>query len=75
MGKDEILNIKHGNKFWLSLHLRDFILFWRFWGVNFKVEFVKKCEFWFTWFTPKWHNNRGPYLTTKIGFLRIMRGY
>jgi hypothetical protein len=32
-------------------------------------------SFWFNYFTPMWHESRGPYITCGFLKFRIMRGY
>jgi hypothetical protein len=32
-------------------------------------------RFWFHFWTPKWHEGRGPYLSVGLGIVAIYRGY
>lgn len=76
MAWDTVCSITRGHRFWLSLHLRDFILVFRWWGVNFRMSWdSKRMGAWFHWWTPVWHKGRGPYITMGLGPLRLMRGY
>jgi hypothetical protein len=65
---------------WISLHLLDFINFWKRSGVNWAIKIVPKDHPandrpWFHWWTPRWHEERGPYITMGIRRLRFYRGY
>lgn len=39
------------------------------WAIRFNKGF------WADWWTPIWHEGRGPYVTIGLGFLAIYRGY
>lgn len=45
--------------------------FFQFWVIRFS----KDIRFWAHWWTPKWHEGRGFYLTLGLGIIRIYRGY
>jgi hypothetical protein len=32
-------------------------------------------RWWFEWWTPCFHEGRGPYISIGIGWIRILRGY
>lgn len=32
-------------------------------------------QFWAEWWTPGWHEGRGPYVTIGLGYVAIYRGY
>jgi len=37
---------------------------------------IRFCKgFWAHWWTPVWHNGRGPYLSVGLGLIAIYRGY
>lgn len=75
----------HSYKFgeiWINFHLLDLINVWKRKGVNWKVEIAPKNYNpyisnmpWFHWWTPKWHDEKGPYITIGVGRLRFYRGY
>ncbi len=48
------------------------------WHVIFKhwaVRFTISKQFWIHWWTPRWHEERGPYVSIGLGLIRIYRGY
>lgn len=42
------------------------------WAIN-----CKRCHwgFWLHYWTPVWHQGRGPYLTVGLGIVAVYRGY
>jgi hypothetical protein len=81
MGKHRILNYYRGSNFHISLHLMDFKNIFKVRGINFR--FAKNHAFrnkyvngwWLSYWTPTWHEGRGPYVTIGLGVVEIMRGY
>ena len=51
--------------------------------MNPKWEILKRWHiflsrpfrFWVHYWTPRWHEGRGPYFSVGLGFFRLMRGY
>jgi len=75
----QILDIGPGRDVWINIHILDLINVWKIAGVNWKVKFAPKNQqghrYWFHWWTPVWHEERGPYITMGVGRLRFYRGY
>jgi len=73
-----LIDFRRGD-FWISFHLLDLINVWKRTGVNWKVKLAPKNQrggqYWFHWWTPVWHEERGPYITMGIHRLRFYRGY
>lgn len=42
---------------------------------HWAIRFALSKKFWAQWWTPKWHDGEGPYITIGIGLIRIYRGY
>uniref|UniRef100_A0A6M3JKM8 Uncharacterized protein n=1 Tax=viral metagenome TaxID=1070528 RepID=A0A6M3JKM8_9ZZZZ len=42
---------------------------------NWHIDTSKHFRFWAHWWTPIWHDGRGPYFTFGIGYIKIGRGY
>ncbi len=43
-------------------------------SAKWSIAFLPR-KFWFHLWTPKWHKNRGPYLTCGLWIIAIYRGY
>ena len=41
---------------------------------GWSVKFLPK-EFWWHWWTPSWHEGRGPYISIALFVISIFRGY
>ncbi|OGB61447.1 MAG: hypothetical protein A2Y94_13795 [Caldithrix sp. RBG_13_44_9] len=71
--------------FWIGIKLmgEKRFHFWdpKYWRVIFHKLFEihpsghRLPDFWIHLWTPKWHKNRGPYISIGIGFIAIHRGY
>ena len=49
---------------------------WKHEKVNYKLEFSWKHRgFWIHLWTPKWHRDRGPYISIGLYVIRFIRGY
>lgn len=59
----------------MSFHYQDIWRVFKTKGVNWLFDFKANGRFWFQWWTPIWHDDRGPYITIGIGVIRFMRGY
>ncbi len=46
------------------------------WAVHW-LRYNKRlsCSFWTIWWTPVWHEGRGPYISIGLGLFAIYRGY
>jgi hypothetical protein len=91
MGKGEICNLTIGNNFHVSIHLMDFWNIWKRKDINYLLDlkgeiqpfykskhglwYAFKKSFFFNWWTPVWHEGRGPYISIALCRLRFMRGY
>lgn len=42
-------------------------------GASYALRFTR--GFWFHWWTPVWHEGRGPYITIGCGLFAFYRGY
>jgi hypothetical protein len=36
---------------------------------------MKPRKFWLHWWTPAWHDGRGPYISIGLWLFSVMRGY
>mgnify|MGYP001616933461 CR=1 FL=1 len=44
------------------------------WGVNYGVKWFPRA-FWWAWWTPRWHEGRGPYVSIGCYVVAVYRGY
>ena len=60
-----------------SFHLIDLVNIWKVHRVNYKLEILQRSRrrFWFNYWTPVWHEGRGPYITLGLGLIAFYRGY
>ncbi|GEM_PF-6262191 len=60
-----------------SFHLIDLVNICKVQRVNYKIEIIKhhRKRFWFNYWTPIWHDGRGPYITMGLGLIAFYRGY
>ena len=60
-----------------SFHLLDIKNFFKFKNINWSLEFDKRMKktLMIQYWTPQWHEERGPYVNICIFGLRFMRGY
>lgn len=78
------------SSFWFAPLFCDIWRVFKIRGINFGIQrgylhpyhlmkYGKWCAvkktFWVNWWTPKWHEGRGPYITIGLGLFTIMRGY
>jgi hypothetical protein len=42
--------------------------------VNYAIR-LKPTGFWWHWWTPIWHEGRGPYISIGCGLVTLHRGY
>jgi len=42
---------------------------------HWTIRFTIHGQFWAHWWTPIWHEGRGPYISLGLGPIRIYRGY
>jgi hypothetical protein len=47
---------------------------WRKKGINYGVKLLPR-GFWYDWWTPRFHEGRGPYITASLYVIAIFRGY
>ena len=74
---------RYSGHFHVSLHWIDLINIWKTDGINYLFDlkgtpglrgyFIR--HLFFSYWTPAWHEGRGPYISIQIGKLRFMRGY
>lgn len=43
--------------------------------VHYGVRRLREFKFWFHWWTPVWHEGRGPYISIGLGLFGVYRGY
>ena len=43
--------------------------------INWAVRQIPRWRLWLHFWTPIWHDGRGPYLSVGFGFFAIYRGY
>jgi len=43
-------------------------------GVNYAIKFLPK-KFWYEYWTPVWHKDRGPYISIGLWIVAFYRGY
>lgn len=64
--------------FHVSVHKIDLINIWKVKGINYLLDLKAKNtlhHIFIHYWTPAWHEGRGPYISIQIGRLRFMRGY
>ncbi len=47
---------------------------WHRGRVNYALGWGR-VGFWWHWWTPDWHEGRGPYVSIGLGWLTLQRGY
>lgn len=45
--------------------------FFRHWAIHWHKQSSWWCHFW----TPVWHEGRGPYVSIGLGYIAVYRGY
>ncbi len=69
---------EYTGNFKLSTHWIDLRNIWKRQGVNYLLD-LKATKgmhiLFFHYWTPVWHDNRGPYISIQIWKLRFQRGY
>ena len=43
--------------------------------VNYGIKLFRTMLWCWVWWTPFWHNGRGPYISISLGWIHFYRGY